>query len=69
MDLRVELQGEAVLFRPLTPVGEAWLEDHVLAPGWARFGAALTVEDRFVPEIVDAARDEGLEVAGAGEEG
>lgn len=60
-DIRIENHGSLFLLRPLRDVARAWLEEHTDrdAQWWAD---ALVVEPRYVPAIVEGAREAGLEV-------
>ena len=69
VDIRVENHGSLFLLRWLTPEGENWIADncgepegeHYLNPRQF-FGRALVVEPRYVADIVNGAREAGLEV-------
>jgi hypothetical protein len=65
MDIRVENHGSLFLLRPLRDVARAWLEDHVSSDAiWIGGGIAraLVVEPHYVADIVEGAREDGLEV-------
>lgn len=61
-DIAIQNHGSIVLLRPCTPAGDAWLDEH-LAEDRQRWGAATVCEPRYVRDIVDGARDDGLVVA------
>jgi hypothetical protein len=62
IDLRIENHFSLFLVRPLTEAGEQWLTD--TAPEDAQFlGNAMAVEPRYVQGVIDAAQNDGLEVA------
>ena len=57
----VENHGSLYLLRPDTRKAQRWLETHVSEDvQW--FGGALVVEPRYVADIVNGAREAGLEV-------
>jgi hypothetical protein len=57
----VENHGSLYLLRPDTRTAQRWLERHV-ADDAQWFGGALVVEPRYVTDIVEGAREAGLEV-------
>jgi hypothetical protein len=60
-DIRVDSHGSIILLHPATETAADWLRDHVAedAQWWA---GALVVEPRYVEDIVNGAREDGLEV-------
>jgi hypothetical protein len=60
-DIRVENHGSIVLLHAVTPAAHTWLVEHTPddAP-W--FGDALAVEPRYVGDILNGAREDGLEI-------
>lgn len=62
IDIRVENHGSLFLFRPETPAGETWIEEHV-DPDAPRFGGALVCEHRYARELADGMISDGLELA------
>jgi hypothetical protein len=60
MDIRVENHGSIVLLRPLTERAEEWIEAQVAYE--QTWGKAIVVEPRYVEDIVNGARKDGLEV-------
>lgn len=61
VDIRVENHGSLFLLRPLNDNAVAWLVQGV-DDGAQFFGGALVVEPRYVADIVNGAREAGLEV-------
>ena len=61
-DIRVENHGSIILLRPLTPAGSGWLDENI-GPDAPSFGLAIACEPRYVSDIIDGARADGLEVA------
>ena len=62
MDIQIENHGTVALARPLTPAGKQWLHDMTQHEGWQWLGEALAVEPRMVGNLVEGAREDGLEV-------
>ena len=59
-----ELSGGTVyLFRPLTRVAHAWVEEHL--PADATWCSAVAVEHRYIGPIIGGAIGEGLVVQSA----
>lgn len=61
-DIQVENGGSIYLLRPLTDRGRQWLRENVQAESWQWFGDGLAVEHRYVADVVEGARAEGMEV-------
>ena len=62
-DICVEDYGSVVLLRPATAAGRAWLEANCNRSGYQPFGGGtLLCEPRYVADIVNGAREAGLEV-------
>lgn len=62
MDFTVSNHGSIFLLTPVSAAGEAWANDH-LPEDAARFGFGIAVEHRYIADIVDGIRNDGLEVA------
>ncbi len=63
VDIRVENHGSIYLLRPQTPAGREWLEKNCDQSGYQPFtGGTLLCEPRYVADIVNGAREAGLEV-------
>ena len=61
VDLLVHGGGSVYLLRPVSQVGEAWIEEHLPADAtW--FGGAVVVEHRYIHNIVIGAVTDGLGV-------
>jgi hypothetical protein len=61
MDLLIENHGTIWLVRPVTDAAIQWLKD--TAPEDAQFlGYAMAVETRYLDGVIEAARNDGLEV-------
>jgi hypothetical protein len=59
LDARVENHGSIYLIRPLTEEGKDWLHGHTNDEAqW--FGGALVVEPRYVENLVEGMRGDGL---------
>jgi hypothetical protein len=60
-DLLVHGGGTVYLLRPVTPVGAAWIDEHLPVDAtW--FGGAVAVEHRYIQDIVVGAATDGLQV-------
>ena len=60
-DIVVMNHGSIILLEPQDRNAEQWLEEHV-DPDAQWWGPALVVEPRYVADIVEGAREDGLEV-------
>lgn len=61
MDIVIENHGSVALLRPLSDEGRQWLAEHV-SDDHVVFGGAIACEPRFVEDIVNGARDDGMNV-------
>jgi hypothetical protein len=61
VDIRVENHGSIVLLRVESQRADRWLDEN-LDPEAQTFGRAYVVEPRYVADIVQGAREAGLEV-------
>lgn len=61
-DIRVEDHGSVVLLRPITVLGQDWLDDH-FDPDALAFGGAVVCEPRYAAHTVRGMQDDGLVVA------
>ena len=61
-DILVENHGSVFLLRPVSSVGQAWLQENVIGEETQLFGNAVVCEPRYVADIVFGARGEGLVV-------
>jgi hypothetical protein len=59
LDARVENHGSLYLVRLLTPAAEEWVDEHVNDEAQF-FGKALVVEPRYVENLVEGMRGDGL---------
>lgn len=59
MDIETEDHGSIILFRPLTPEAEEWIEEHVQddAQWWS---GALAVEVNYADDLLTGMVDDGL---------
>ncbi len=61
-DFRVEDHGSIFLLQPLTPAAQSWIDEHI--PDDAqRLGSAIVVEHRYIADIVQGIRNDGLAVS------
>ena len=61
-DLLLENHGSIFLLRPVTAVGQMWLQENVIGEETQIFGNAIVCEPRYVIDIVLGARAEGVVV-------
>lgn len=61
----IEITGGCGFYQitPVSPEGEAWIEENVHYESWSRLGKSIGCDDgRLVAAIVDGAQAAGLEV-------
>lgn len=63
-DFFVENHGSIMLVRPVTGDARDWLEIHVTGDEHQYFGDALVVEPRYILNLVEGIRGDGLTVGG-----
>ena len=65
VDIRVENHGTICLLQPTSRAGKRWIKENLgpVAESWQWLNEALSVEPRYVADIVQGARADGLEVA------
>lgn len=61
-DISIENHGSIFLLQPISPAGQAWLQENVIGEETQIFGNAVVCEPRYVANIVFGARGEGLVV-------
>jgi hypothetical protein len=60
-DLLVHGGGSVYLVRPVSPLGVAWVDEHIsLDAMW--FAGAVAVENRYVADILHGAAEDGLRI-------
>lgn len=59
-DFRVQNEGSIFLLHVLTPAAKDWVAEHIGDCQW--FGCAVVVEHRYIADIVNGIRNDGLEV-------
>jgi hypothetical protein len=64
MDIRFDNHGSIWLANPLTEAGRDWMSEH-LPDDAQTWGEAVVIEPRYVADIAQGARDDGLEVGAA----
>lgn len=62
VDVRVEDHGSIVLVQPLTDAAREWVTGNVPLEGWQWMGGAFACEPRYVDNLLDGMRGDGLEV-------
>ena len=60
-DFFVENHFSIFLLRPVSPVAQAWVEEH-LPEDRQEFGGAVVVEHRYIVDIVEGIQRDGLAV-------
>jgi hypothetical protein len=60
-DFHVENHISIILLQPLTPAAWAFVDEH-LPEDAMRYAGAIVVEPRYIDDIVEGARAEGLTV-------
>ena len=61
-DLLVHGGGSIYLLRPVSPVGVAWIAEHLSRDRTTWFGGTVVVEHRYISAIVIGAIGDGLRV-------
>jgi len=59
-DILVANCGSVFLLRPVSPVGQAWLQENVIGDETQMLGKAVVCEPRYVADIIFGVRGEGL---------
>lgn len=62
VDFTVQGEGSVYLLQPLTPAAKEWIESHLATQSWQRFGTAIAIEHRYICDIVDGIKADGLAV-------
>ena len=60
-DLLIRDHGSIFLLTAVTPAGKEWVAEHIPADAQT-FGKAIVVEHRYIADIVNGARADGLNV-------
>lgn len=60
-DLLVQWHGSVTTLVPVTDVGREWI-DRLCAEPWQYMGAAVVVDSRLAPDLVEHAIEDGLTV-------
>jgi hypothetical protein len=56
------LGSSVVLLRPMTDAARAWADENLVLDQWQWFGGAIAIEHRYVENIVEGIRGDGMEV-------
>ena len=59
-DFFVQNEGSIFLLDPQTDAAHAWIEGNIVGDEHQFFGEALCVEHRYILDIVDGIRNDGL---------
>jgi hypothetical protein len=62
-DLTVDDRGSMFLLTPISELAKEWVQTNLALEGWQWLGASFAVEHRFVGQLVDGMRADGLRVA------
>lgn len=60
-DFYVENEGTIFLLRPISQAANDWVSEHIPADA-CFFGGAVVVEHRYIQDIVQGIKNDGLEV-------
>lgn len=61
-DIRVENHGTIMLVIPESDAAREWIDENVHTEGWQWIGPALAIEPRYLPELLQGASDDGLQI-------
>ena len=59
-DIRVQHEGSLALFHMTSGAGERWVKEHVETEETQYWGGALVVEHRYVHDLIEGMRADGL---------
>ena len=59
-DVQVGGGGTIYTVRPLTDAGRAWIEANVQSEDWQWLGSALCVEHRYIANLIEGMKADGL---------
>jgi hypothetical protein len=62
IDLHVEKQGSIYLLTPISETGQEWIDEHIPRDATMWGVNSVVVEHRYIEDIVEGARLDGLEV-------
>lgn len=62
-DFHVEDNGSIILLRPMTDAAKTWIDEHITGDEVQYFGNAVVVEHRYIADIIDGIKNDGLTVA------
>lgn len=57
-DITVNDQGTVVMFTPLTPKGEHWIQQNVEFESWQMMGKSLCVDHRLAEDLIAGMKKE-----------
>ena len=63
MDVQVDGGGTVYLVTPITTLAKEWVQQHLALEGWQWLGGGFAVEHRFIANLVQGMRADGLKVA------
>ncbi len=62
-DVSVANHGSICMIQPLTQAAKDWVEENVPLESWQFMGTAFSCEPRYVDNLVEGMRGDGLVVA------
>ena len=62
LDIHVDGGGTIYMVTPITQLAKEWVEQHLSLEGWQWLGSAFAVEHRFIANLVQGMRADGLRV-------
>ena len=62
-DFLIENHGSIFLLSPQTDAGRAWIDENITREGFQPYWPTVVIEHRYVQELVEGIRNDGLVVA------
>lgn len=60
MDIRVDHHGSIAIIVPVSPAGQAWLDEHITDEEVQYWASGVVCEPRYVSHILDGMTADGL---------
>jgi len=64
VDFRVGGGGTIFMIEPRTPQAKKWVQENVPLENWQWLGPRFSVEHRYVVDLIEGIRNDGLTVEG-----
>ncbi len=61
-DITIKNEGSVILITPRTPEGREWVDSNLALESWQWLGDGFAVDSRYVEDIIDGMRNDGLDV-------